>query len=552
VRISPLVVATALVAVSVPRPGSAQEAAPAKSVRNVSGGPLRAEQACFDVRHYRLAIAVDPAAKTIAGTLTMRATWLAAQPELQLDLAAELSVRALRLGGEPVPFEHRDGVLHIRPAVPLGIGKEFQLAVDYGGTPHEAKRPPWDGGFTWAKTKDGAPWIATTCQGEGADLWWPCKDHPSDKPDGFDLLVTVPKGLVVAGNGTRQGEPQVDGELATFHWQVRSPISNYNIALAIAPYVELTDTFECIDGTVMPIQCFVLPSSAAAAKKVLPRFLDHVKAFEELLGPYPFRHEKYGFVETPHLGMEHQTMIAYGNGFADEPYDWLHNHELAHEWWGNLVTCRDWKDMWLHEGFGTYLQPLYLERRFGRARYDEAIRGYQLMNRQPIAPREVKNSHEIYFSSSGNDIYYKGSAVLHTLRWLLGDERLFAALRRFCYPTEAAAKATDGSQVRFVDTDDFVRLCSEIAGADVGWFFEVYVRQAALPRLQTEVKDGVLLLRWTTPRDLPFPMPVPVLVDGVEHRVPIVDGIGRLQVGTRTWQLDPERRLLMGKAKGGD
>ncbi len=537
---------SSFLAVLVASVASAQDAAAPK--RNVSGGPLRAEQACFDVKHYALAITVDPKAKTIDGTLAMTAVATAAAPELLLDLDDALAVRSVQLGGADVPFERQPGAIRMRPATPLAKDAEFVVAVSYGGTPVEAKRPPWDGGFTWTTTPDGKPWIATSCQGEGADLWWPCKDHPSDKPDTFDLRVTVPKGLVVASNGTRQGEPKVDGKLVTWHWRVRSPISNYNIALNIGPYVELTDTYESIDGTKVPVQVFVLPSSEKKAKRCLPMFLDHVRCFEELLGPYPFRAEKYGVAETPHLGMEHQTMLAYGNGFNDEQYDWLHNHELAHEWWANLVTCRDWKDMWLHEGFGTYMQPLYRERRFGRAAYDSEVWKHRLMNRSPIAPRDSKDSHQIYFGPGGsNDLYYKGSQVLHTLRWLLGDDKFFTALRRFCYPTKEAEKATDGSQVRFVDTDDFVALCSEIAGSDATWFFDVYVREASLPRLEQQVKDGVLHLRWQTPKDLPFSLPVPVVMKGQEHRVPMPGGKGELQVGDADFLVDANRRLLMGR-----
>jgi aminopeptidase N len=519
--------------------------------RNMSGGPLRPEQACYDVKHYALAIDVDPEHKKIDGTLTMRAMCTADAPRLVLDLDEPLAVRKVTLDGAAVP-NHRDaGTIVIEPAKPLAAGTDFTIAVEYGGTPHEAKNPPWDGGFTWSKTKDGKPWIATSCQGEGADLWWPCKDHPSDKPDGFDLLCTVPKGLVVASNGVRVGEPATKDGKTTFHWRTKYPISNYCVALNIGPYVELDDTFTCIDGTKMPVEFFVLPESEERAKRCMPQFLDHVHVFEEILGPYPFRAEKYGIAETPHLGMEHQTIIAYGNGFKDEQYDWLHNHELSHEWWGNLVTCRDWKDMWLHEGFGTYMQPLYRERRFGQKAYDDEIasEGSKIRNRTPIAPRESKNSLEIYFGASGNDIYYKGSYVLHTLRWQLGDEKFFEALRTFCYPTEQAKKAMDGSASRLVDTDDFVKVVSKIAGEDMTWFFDVYVRQPALPKLEHEVKDGVLALRWTTPGDLPFSLAVPVELGTEMKRVPMPGGVGTLQVGDHEFRIDPNNRLLIDRPR---
>ncbi|MCA8974541.1 MAG: M1 family metallopeptidase [Planctomycetes bacterium] len=514
--------------------------------RNVSGGPLIAEQACYDVRHYTLTLAVDPAARRIDGSLAMRADMTAAATKLALDLDPALTVHAVTLGGAAVPFRHEDGRIWIEPATALEAGNAIEIVVEYGGEPHVAKNPPWNGGFTWSKTPSGKPWIATSCQGEGADLWWPCKDHPSDKPDGVDLIITVPKDLVVASNGTQQGKAKTKADQRTFHWRVDSPISNYCIALNIAPYVELKDTFTCIDGTKMPIRFFVLPESETRAKRCMAQFLDHIHVFEEILGPYPFRHEKYGIAETPHLGMEHQTIIAYGNGFRDPQYDWLHNHELAHEWWGNLVTCRDWKDMWIHEGFGTYMQPLYRERRFGREAYDEEMRKHRTMNRAPVAPRDSKSTFEIYFGNGGsNDIYYKGSWVLHTLRWQLGDEKFFRCLHRFCYPDAAHEKATDGSQVRLVDTDDFVALVNAIAGEDLGWFFEVYLRQPRLPKLETTVEDGRLSLKWSLPHDLRFEVPVPVLLGGEQVRVPMPDNHGELEVGNHEYTIDPEQRVLM-------
>ena len=522
---------------------------------NVSGGPLIAEQACFDVQHYDLALAVDPAQQTIDGTLAMTARAVGDCHRIALDLDGELGVRAVTIGGKDVKFVHEQGRIWLEPVPPPAKDTDFTVAVAYGGKPHVATNPPWNGGFTWKQTKDEKPWIATSCEGEGADLWWPCKDHPSDKPDSFDLHITVPDGLVVASNGTLKKDEKVAGGRHTFHWHVASPISNYCIALNIAPYELITQTYTSIDGTRVPVQFFALPEHADKARKILPQFLDHLRVFEEILGPYPFRAEKYGVAETPHLGMEHQSIIAYGNGFRDMRYDWLHNHELSHEWWGNLVTCRDWKDMWLHEGFGTYMQPLYLEKLYGRKSREDGQKAYAIelqkdahfTNRAPVAPRETRDSHQIYFENGGsNDIYFKGAWVLHTLRWLLGDDRFFQCLRRFCYPTEAARKATDGSQCRLVDTDDFVALCSEIEGRDLGWFFEVYVRQPQLPRLRQDWQGGVLSLQWEVPDGLPFELPVPVRSGDKTVRVPMPGGKGELKTG-KEYEVDPDQRVLMAR-----
>ena len=509
---------------------------------NVSGGVLVPEQACYDVLHYDLTLEVDPERKAVEGSLELTAKAVQPLKRIALDLSNELQVRGVAMDGKDPRFEHVDGRIWIDLPKEVGAGATFKVKVAYGGNPRVARTPPWVGGFTWAKTKSGAHWVATSCQGEGADLWWPCKDHPSDKPAGMDLRITVPKGLLVAANGTLQ-ERKVEDAKERFHWKVASPVSNYCIALNIAPYVEIRDTYQSVDGTKVPFVLYVLPESEERARPFAKQFLAHLNWFERTLGPYPFRHEKYGVVETPHLGMEHQTIIAYGNGWRDEDYDWLHHHELAHEWWGNLVTCSDWKDMWIHEGFGTYVQAWYLEELRGPEGYRREVRKWRAMNRTPVAPRTPTDSQKIYFGSGSNDIYYKGALVLHTLRWQLGDDRFRECLRRFCYPVEGVWP-TDGTQVRLVDSDDFTSLCSKVAGADMQWFFDVYIHQPGLPRLVHEVKDGVLELRWETPGDLPFSLAVPVEVGGKVQRVEMPGGRGRLEVGAEQPVVDPQGWLL--------
>jgi aminopeptidase N len=412
-------------------------------------------------------------------------------------------------------------------------GDSVAVRIAYRGRPRIAERPPWIGGFQWARTPSGAPWIATTCVNEGADLWWPVKDHPSDKADSVGITITVPRGLVVATNGQPRGERANPDGTTTFAWMVTTPISNYNVALNIAPYRTITRTFRSVTEESFPVTYWVLPENYSKGVALMGEIVAHLRFYEELLGPYPFRADKYGVAETPHLGMEHQTIIAYGNQYRKnaDGYDELHQHELSHEWFANLVTARDWSDYWLHEGFGSYMQPLYAERLHGKAGLRRAVERLRpgVRNRHPIARRGELTAGEVYFEPPDylrgtGDMYGKGALVLHTLRYLVGDSVFFPTLRRFLYPTPASERVTDGSQVRLVATDEFVRHAGAMAGRPLEWFFEVYVRRAALPRLDVTRTDSTLVLRWVAPDGLPFPMPIEVEIDGRRERIEMTEG----------------------------
>ena len=301
----------------------------------------------------------------------------------------------------------------------------------------------------------------------------------------------------------------------------------------------------------------MLPEDYERGRQLFPEILDHLAFFEEAFGPYPFRADKYGVAQTPHLGMEHQTIIAYGANFdngamlggADWGFDALHHHELAHEWWGNLVTNADWADMWLHEGFGMYTQMLYIERRQGSERADAFMMSLRplLENEKAVAPYG-----SIPASTSSHDIYYKGAWILRTLRYLVGDETFFTSLRRMAYLTPEMEQVTAGRQTRFAVTDDYRTIVEALSGRDLGWFFEVYLRQPELPRLLAERDPDVsgqagdaLVLRWDVPGDRLFPMPVDVEIDGTVRRVEMPDGTARLSVppGVEV-RFDPRHRVL--------
>jgi aminopeptidase N len=536
-----------------------------------TGGVLSAEQAAFDVLHYDLALQVFPDQREISAVLRVRFAALAPLRELVLDLDPKLTVTSVidvtsagnatsveYVASQDLSFQHERGQIQIQLAEALEPGKQAEVAVHYQGSPRVAPNPPWEGGFQWARTPNGAPWIATSCQMEGADLWWPCKDHPSDKAESFDLHIRVPEPLVCASNGKLLRVEKHDDQTRTYHWHVSTPIANYAVALNIAPYETVVTDYQSVSGMQMPVTFWVLPEHLAQGQKIMPQFIEHLRFFENLLGPYPFRADKYGIVETPHMGMEHQTIIAYGNQFQPFKwdFDWLHHHELAHEWFANLLTAPDWNDFWIHEGFASYLQKLYVEDLQGYEAYCgylADVRG-KILNAKAVAPRISRSSAQMYFVSmddpegqhrSDSDIYFKGEWILHSLRWLVGKDTLLRSLRKMCYPDAAAEQSIDGSAAHFFTTDDYQALIEAESGMALDWFFELYLRQPVLPELVAEQTDGLLKLHWKVPAGLRCEMPVEVVVGGMPQRIAMPGGAAEIKLSSGLEiEIDPLDRIL--------
>jgi aminopeptidase N len=368
----------------------------------------------------------------------------------------------------------------------------------------------------------------------------------------MSLAVTAPVGLVVASNGRLRGVDSAAAGTRTWHWFISTPISAYNVALNIAPYRAIDTVIASVAGDSIPVSFYVLDEDYGKGQALFPQILAHLAWYERRLGPYAFRADKYGVVQTPHLGMEHQSIIAYGANFSnrsmtggvDWGFDALHHHELSHEWWGNLVTNADWKDMWLHEGFGSYMQVLWVEDTQGAERARDYLRGMlgNMGNRLPLAPREPTSARRIY---AGHDIYNKGAWVLHTLRWVIGDEAFFRSLRRMAYPDSALARTTDGRAVRFADTRDFQTIAEVESGQPLGWFFDVYAYRSTLPRLRQARAGDSLSLSWETDAGSPFPLPVDVAVGAETRRVDLPQGraVIRVPAGAEV-RVDPRGWLL--------
>jgi len=519
-----------------------------------SGGKLIPEQRCYDVKFYDITLTIDPMEKVIAGYTIIKASAVTDLQKIIVDLDNTFTisefVRVDNGNETEIPYQHENGKIAITFPNIIKMGESFSVRISYAGAPRVAKRPPWDDGFIWSKTKNGKDWISVTCQGGGADIWWPCKDHPSDEPDSVATHFTIPADLVCIGSGKLSSSVDNKDGTKTWNWFSHTPINNYNVMFYIGPYQAIDYDYTSVTGEKFPFTVWVLPESLEKAKAHAPEFLKQMKVQEELIGPYPFRIDKYSVVEAPHLGMEHQTAIAYGYGWKNHekfPFDWLHQHEFSHEWWGNLVTVADWSDFWIHEGIGTYMQPLYLEKVYGKQMYLDYMKSIKrFSNKQPLAPRGEKTSGEIY----GGDIYYKGGWVVHTLRYYLGDETFFKVLRRWAYPTEAMEKIKTGAQCRNATTDELLQMAEKFSDKKLDWFWEVYIRQASLPKLHYKQDQNRLILWWETENNISFSLPVDIKVAGEIKRVEMIGGKGEIALTQNSeFTIDPSEWLLMDLTK---
>jgi aminopeptidase N len=495
---------------------------------------------------------VLPETQVLNGTASLRFTARAPLARLLIDLDRNLPVSAISIDGRrlrPSAWSNPEGRLAITLPRTLAAGRAVTVRITYGGQPHVAVHAPWDDGTVWAKTQDGRTWFATTAEGYGCDLFWPCLDFPSGEPGLVTLHITVPAGLKAPSNGVLLGVDKLPDGRTRWNWRVKHP-NTYGIALNVGPYEELSGSYLSRFGNTIPMFYWYLPGERAQAEALFAEFAPTLDFYEAVVGPYPFGDEKVGVVETPHKGMEHQTINAYGNGYAKAPegFDWLFQHEFGHEWFGNQLTAANWDDYWLHEGYETYMQPLYGRWREGSARYAtmmDAQRG-RIENKVPMVRGRVVTEEEVYEPTKGGpgqDIYYKGAWMLHTLRYLIGD-RAFGDVTRLAVYGRTDPRPGNFTP-RFGSTAEYEGFVRQVTGRDYGWFFDTYLRQAALPELTSRREDDRLLLGWTVPGGGRFPMPVEVEVDGRVTAVPMSNGSGSLPVTPQAHVvIDPDARIL--------
>ncbi|MCS0615782.1 M1 family metallopeptidase [Massilia kyonggiensis] len=516
-----------------------------------SGAQRSSTQQALSFDHADLGLRIDPDSRSLRGDATLTFSASAPLDSIELDLDRNLPIDAIAVDGQPLPanrWRNPDGKLTIDLPQRLEPGRQIKVRVTYHGEPHVARRAPWDGGFVWARTPDGKPWVASAVQGEGCDLFWPCIDHPMGKPKAVDEHIIVPAPLVAAGNGVATGMTEANG-WRTWHWRAKYP-STYGIAINVGPYEVLSGEYRSRYGNTIPLRFWYLPQNKAHAQDLFSEFPKMLDFFESTIGPYPFADEKMGVVETPHKGMEHQTINAYGNKYVKTPYgyDDLLQHEFAHEWFGNQLTNADWDDMWLHEGLGSYMQPLYMQYLHGDQEYFAALMQQRasIRNKAPLVSGKHKREEDVYDlkrGGPGGDIYSKGSLVLHTLRGLIGDDAFFRAVRELVYGT--ADPRPGNFAPRYATTPDFIAIVQRASGRDLGWFFQAYMYQAGLPELVATRRGDTLDFAWKTAANTPFPMPLDVRVDGRIVTLPMADGRGSIALPPHaTVTVDPQSKIL--------
>ena len=477
-------------------------------------GSITPERAWWDLVYYHLDITVDPLNKYIAGSNTIRYKVLEEKQLLQVDLQNPLKINKITQDGKEVSFETNGNAHFVTLTKEQKVDEINELVVVYSGKPKEAIKAPWDGGFSWKKDKNGQHFVATSCQGLGASVWWPNKDHMYDEVDSMAISVTIPKNLVAVANGTLKKVTE-HKNTKTYDWYVNNPINNYGVNVNIADYVNFGEIYNGEKGE-LQLDYYVLRDNLDKAKEQFKQAPLMMEAFEHWFGPYPFYEDSFKLVEVPYLGMEHQSSVTYGNQYVNgylgrdlsgsgwgNTFDFIIIHEAGHEWFANNITYKDIADMWIHEGFTAYSENLYLDYHNGKTASSEYVLGTRSKIRNNIP---IIGPYGVNKEGSG-DMYYKGANMLHTLRQLLEDDEKWRGILRglnkeFYHQT--------------VTTQQIEQYLSEQTEIDLSAFFNQYLRTTMIPILEYKVVGDIITYRYVN-IVADFDMPVRVLIGEKEQ-----------------------------------
>ncbi len=476
-------------------------------------GSLTPIRTCYDVTFYDLNLAIDEQKKSIENSAnTIYFTALSDFKLFQIDLAANLEVMLVEFEGKKLDFSREFDAIYIYFNREIKKGEQANIKVSYAGFPRQAVNPPWDGGFSWKKDKNDKPWIGVSCQGLGASTWWPCKDHQSDEPDSMRIKIAARYPLKIIANGNLRSDTLVwnqhfDYWMNVSEWFVSYPINNYNVTLNIGDYAHFSDNYISNNDT-LRLDYYVLSGNEEKAKDHFEQVKPMLACFENYFGAYPFWNDGYALVETAYIGMEHQSAIAYGNNFLPGyhgntshinglNFDFIIVHESGHEWWGNSITTNDIADMWVHEGFCTYAEVLYVECMYG---YDAML---SYVNNQK---RSVRNDKPIvgpyHVNKQGSsDMYFKGSLMLHTLRSVIQDDQLWLKI---------ILGISNDFKYKIVDSQDIINYINKQTNKDFSVFFNQYLINQNIPKFEYSLeKDGrntTLVFKWDAIDNFDMPL----------------------------------------------
>ena len=506
-------------------------------------GSITPERAWWDLTYYHLDIAVDLDNKFIKGSNTIEYKVLEPNKKLQVDLQSPLKITKVEQNGKELTFSSEGSAHFINLIDKQRKGKINSVKVYYEGNPKEAVRAPWDGGLSWTRDSNGKHFAATSCQGIGASIWWPNKDHMYDEVDSMLISVNVPKGLMNISNGRLKKIEEFE-DTNTYHWYVSNPINNYGVNINIGDYVEFSEVYEGEKGKLDMIY-YVLRDNIERAKTQFKDAVKMMDAFEYWFGPYPFYEDSFKIVEVPYLGMEHQSSITYGNKYMKGylgrdlsrtgwglKFDYIIIHEAGHEWFANNITYKDIADMWIHESFTTYSENLFLDYHYGKEASSEYVIGTRagISNSAPmIGPYGVNRR--------GSDIYSKGANVLHTIRQIANSDEKWRMILRglnkdFYHQT--------------VETKQIENYISDKMGYDLSTFFDQYLRTTNIPVFEYKLNDGLLEYKWSNVID-GFKMPVDVFVGDEKIRLNPTQETKSIDVKSEKIRLDKNYYVSINK-----
>ncbi|UII26186.1 M1 family metallopeptidase [Fulvivirga maritima] len=511
-------------------------------------GTITLERAWWDLKYYHLDIKVTPADSSINGSVTVAYKVLKPYQVMQIDLQAPLKIKkVVDEAGNELPVKHNGNAHFITLKETQKKGDFKSVVVYYGGRPQIAIRPPWDGGISWDKDEEGNDFIHTNCQGIGASIWWPNKDHMYDEPDSLLMSVNVPKDLMDVSNGRLIKTDKLKDGTTTYHWFVSNPLNNYAVSINIANYKHFSEVYKGEKGD-LDMDYYVLPYNFKKAKKQFKDAPRMMEAFEYWYGPYPFYEDGYKLVEVPSTGMEHQSAVTYGNRYANGyrgkdasgtgyglKFDFIIIHESGHEWFANSITYKDMADMWIHESFTNYSESLFIEYFYGK----EAAQAYVRGNRRGISnDKPIIADYGVNAKGSG-DMYPKGGNMLNTLRTVINDDKVWRSILRGLNET---------FYHQTVETSQIENYISEKSGMELKPFFDQYLRDTKIPTLEYYQKDGQFFFRWGN-AVTGFDLPARVLLDGKEVWIKPTKEWGNIDMSTPFEHLEMDPNIYAGILK---